>query len=379
MSGSHKRDVVNRMKSLITAAVLLLMSMVSTAQSSWTAWLYAASDGSITRVNANGEIIDVYRLPLSQAFNTYGDSAVASGSGRFVAYTAYDSTAPQLNRQLFVYDAGTGIIRFTYDLSDVTAIDFEQMARPTAFDENTQTFAFGVLRAGQWELVLADLTTEQVQGGSPLSESQAGLPSGLPVVLYVQGEQVWFVIHTPGLGLEATYDLYVWQPNQPPQVVGKSALVADVRGFGELVTPALESDTISLMSTDSAVTNTAAPQGPYNAIDIHLPAGGSTRLTNLNGPVAQVWWVAGGHQVLAYGSADGDAPVFSVYGRDGSPIGQFSLALDDVRGTPDGVVGLFDRDGTLGLAHIETRNGTLAARTVYTTTDRSVRLLLVAP
>jgi hypothetical protein len=367
------------MKPLITAAVLLLISMVSTAQSSWTAWLYAASDGSITRVNANGEIIDVYRLPLSQAFNTYGDAAVASGSGRFVAYTAYDSTAPQLNRQLFVYDAGTGIIRFTYDLSDVTAIDFEQMARPTAFDEGAQTFAFGVLRGGQWELVLADLTTEQVKGGGPLTEALAGLPAGLPVVLHVQGDRVSFVIHTPGMALDSTYDLYVWRPAQAPQVVGMSALVADVRGFGELVTPALEADTPSMMTADSAMTTLAAKQDPYNAIDIYSPASGSaTRLSNLSGHISQVWWVAGGRQVLAAGSDDGGAPIFSVYGLDGSQVGQFSLVLEDVRGTPDGVAGLFDRDGALGLAHIETQNGTLAARTVYTTTDRSVRLLLVA-
>jgi hypothetical protein len=363
------------LKPFLLALCMALLTLGAQAQTPWTAWLYTPSDGSVTRVRATGEIVDAYRLPLSQAFNTYGEAAVASASGWFIAYTAFDSTAPAQNRQLFVYDTRADIIRFTYDLSGVTALDFELQPRPTAFDESAQTFAFGLVREGAWELALADLSSDSVKGGGPLLQADSGLAGGLPTVYHVQGERAFFSLFDLDGAPLAEYPLYRWRPTERPELFGVTAHTADLIGAGEWLTPIQD---LTVMTMSAATTAQAAPS--YNALELRAPASASGERLSLDPAlsVARAWWIAGGQQVLvAATDLNTGADVFEVLTRDGESVFQFQLGLADIHATPDGVVGLFDQDGGRGLAYLETLSGAFAASTPYTTTDGQTRLLLV--
>lgn len=355
-------------KRLLLGLMLALVTLTSQAQSNWTAWLYTPSDGGITRVSANGEIIDAFRLPISQAFNAYGPAAVVSSSGRFVAYTVDDTTTSVENRLLMVYDTHADIIRFTYDLSGVEAINFEREIRPAAFDEVAQTFAFGVIRNGSWELVLADLATESIRGGDAFTQTEAGLADGLPIVMQVQGERVIFYLRNLNAGFSRGYQVYRWQPDSAPTPFGLTSAFADLQVFGDIVTPYHDPD-LPAAGVDLA----------YNTVEIRPISGGEFRLIETDVlDIMQTWWVAGGQQVLIKGfDVAVNAEVFEVVDLDGVIIGQFQITLGDIRGTPDGVAGIFASGGGVGLAHIETLTGEFPARTVYTTADPSARLIMV--
>ena len=359
----------------ILGLLVALISITAQAQSSWTAWIYAA-DGSIVRVSSQGAIIDAYTLPLNPAFNAYGPSALVSPNGRFVAYTTADTITGLGNQQLFVYDTQAGIIRFTYDLTGVNTEDlsFVQYPHSTAFDENAQTLAFGLVRNGEWELVVANLATESLSGGAPLTAADVDLESGnlLPVPEIVNGNAVRFFLLPAGSNFRE-YPAYLWTPGQAVSEVGASSPYSAVLpGSGEIATP-VHDDTL-----DSAATPEGAALA-YNAIDI-VRNGRSRFLHDPNIDIARVWWIGGGSQLLLQGfdSALG-ADVLKVYGRDGTLTGQFSGALSDIQGTPEGFVGMFPSGGGLGLAHVETGTGTFTPTTIWTTADPSVRLIHIQP
>lgn len=343
------------LKHLIIGLALLVMTVTGAAQPSWSAWLYTATDGTVTRISASGEIIDAFRLPLSQAFNAYGEAVVASPTGRFVAYIAEDTTSGFANRQLVVYDTRADFIRFTYDLTDVELLDFELHARPTAFDEAAQTFAFGMVRAGAWELALADLSLESLKGMGPLTEAAAALDeSGVPTVLWVLGEEVTFGLF-PADGTGRPLTLYTWRPDTGPQPAFNASTEVDVLAqTGELVTAV--DNTVSIL--------TGASDGEVYTAD------------GLD--VRGVWWVGGGEQLLLRASDPATSDLlWVVIDRAGAVIGQFQLDIGPLMGAPDGVAGLFSENGGVSLVHLETLGATFEARTVYTTTDPDTRLILV--
>ena len=367
--GEYK-DVFKRL--IIIGWLLVAVTLTPQAQSNWTAWLYTPSDGGVTRVSATGEIVDAFRLPLSQAFNAYGPAALVSSSGRFIAYTAEDTTSGFENRLLMVYDTRADIIRFTYDLTGVDALDFERQIHPTAFDENSQTFAFGLVRDGSWELVLADLTTESVKGGGAFTEAASGLSGGLPMIMQVQGERVIFYLLGINTQFSREYQLYRWQPGDTPSPFGLTSAFADIQNFGDLVMP----------YHDETLPAAGASDGPvlaYNAVEIHPTSGGTLRLTDTADlDIMQTWWIAGGQQVLIRGFDEAvGTEVLEVVNLDGTVIGQFQITLGDLHGTPDGLVGIFASGGGVGLGHVATLSGEFPTRTVYTTADPSARLVLV--
>ena len=359
----------------ILGLVIALISITAQAQSSWTAWIYAA-DGSVVRVSSQGAIIDAYTLPLNPAFNAYGPSALVSPNGRFIAYTTADTITGLGNQQLFVYDTQADIIRFTYDLTGVSAEDlsFAQYPHSTAFDESAQTLAFGLVREGTWELVVANLATESLSGGAPLTAADAELEGGnaLPVPEIVSGNAVRFFLLTAGSSFRE-YPAYLWTPGQAVSEVGASSPYSAVLpGSGEIATPA----------HDESLESAATPEGStlaYNTIYL-VSNGRSLFLHDPNIDIAHVWWIGGGSQLLLQGfdSALG-SDVLKVYGRDGTLTGQFSGALSDIHGTPQGFAGLFPSGGGLALAHVETGSGTFTPTTIWTTADASVRLIHVQP
>lgn len=358
----------------ILGLVIVLISITTQAQSSWTAWVYS-SDGSVVRISAQGAIIDAYTLPLNPAFNAYGPAALVSPNGRFIAYTTADTITGLGNQQLFVYDTQAGFIRFTYDLTGVDTADLSFVRYPhsTAFDENAQTLAFGLVRGGEWELIVANLATESLSGGAPLTAADVDLEGGdaLPVPEIVNGNAVRFFLIPAGSEF-GEYPAYRWTPGQAVSEVGASSPYSAVLpGSGEIATPV----------HDEALESAATPETgrAYNTIYL-IRNGRNLFLHDAAIDIAHVWWIGGGSQLLLQGfdSALG-ADVLKVFGRDGTLTGQFSGELGDIHGTPEGFAGLFPSGGGLGLAHVETGSGTFTPATIWTTADASARLIHVQP
>lgn len=360
-------------RTFILGLFFALISFTAQGQSSWTAWIYAA-DGSIVRVNSQGAIIDAYTLPLNPAFNAYGPTALVSPNGRFIAYTTADTLTGLGNQQLFVYDTQAGIIRFTYDLTGVSFEDlsFAHYPHSTAFDENAQTLAFGLVRNGEWELVVANLATETLSGGSPLTAATAAanLDGGdaLPVPEIVIGNAVRFFL-LPAGPIYGEYPAYLWTPGQAVAEVGASSpFSAVLPGSGEIATPVHDESLDSAAADDgsSLAYNTIYMIRNGRSLFLHDPA--------IN--ITHVWWIGGGSQLLLQGFSDTlGADILKVYGRDSTLTGQFSGELRDIHGTPEGFAGLFPSAGGLGLAHVETGSGTFTPSTIWTTADGSARLI----
>lgn len=363
------------MAKFLLGLVFALASFAAQAQGTWTAWVYTPSDGSVVRVSAQGEIIDAYRLPLSPAFNAYGVAALTSPNGRFVAYTAIDTITGGGNQQLVVYDTQAGVIRFTYDLTGVDAdsLSFARFPHSTAFDENAQTLAFGVVRGGDWELVVANLATETITGGAPLTADEAGIEQGntLPIPEIVRGNAVRFFLLPIGTSYFREYRAYLWTPGQTVVEVGASSAFSDVLPrTGEIATPV----------HDELLPNAAAADGPalaYNTIDL-VQNGRIAILHDGSIDISQVWWIGGGNQLLLRGFDNAiNADVLKVYGRDGILAGQFAGDLRDIQGTSDGFVGVFPSGGGVGIAYVATFGGAFASSTIWTTGDPSARLIHV--
>lgn len=358
---------------LFLGLIIALLSFTAQAQDSWTAWVYTPTDGSVVRISAQGTIIDAYTLPLNPAFNTYGPAALVSPNGRFVAYTTMDTITGLGNQQLFVYDTQAGIIRFTYDLTgaDADAVSFARFPHSAAFDEGAQTLAFGVLRNGDWELVVANLAIESLSGGAPLTAADADLEGGnlLPVPEIVRGNAVRFFLLPVGSGVVREYPAYLWTPGQTVAGVGaSSAFSAVLPGSGEIATPAHNPDLPGAADADGS-------ELAYNVVEI-VQNGRRPLLHDPNVSIIQVWWIDGGNQLLVQGFDPASAgDVLKVYGRDGGLAGQFSGSLRDIHGTPDGFAGLFPSNGGLGLAYVATDGGTFAPLTIWTTSDPAARLV----
>lgn len=361
---------------LVLGLVFALVSFTAGAQGTWTAWVYTPSDGSVVRVSAQGEIIDAYRLPLNPAFNAYGSAALASPNGRFVAYTVADTITGGGNQQLVVYDTQAGVIRFTYDLTDVDAdsLSFARFPHSAAFDEAAQTLAFGVLRDGDWELIVANLATEMLSGGAPLTAADAeiALEGGnlLPVPEIVRGNAVRFFLLPIGTSYVREYSAYLWTPGQAVVEVGASSAFSDILPqSGEIATPVHDE---ALGSTSGT-----GPVLAYNAVDV-VQNGRTRLLDDAALDISQVWWIGGGSQLLVQGfdTAIG-ADVLKVYGRDGALAGQFAGGLRDITGTPNGFVGMFQSGGSVGLANVDTFGGQFSSNTIWTTADPAARLIHV--
>src|SRR5690606_18061514 len=110
---------------------------------------------------------------------------------------------------------------------------------------------------------VANLATESLSGGAPLTAADVDLEGGdaLPVPEIVNGNAVRFFLLPAGSNFRE-YPAYLWTPGQTVTEVGASSPYSAVlSGTGEIATPV----------HDDALASAASPEGAalaYNAIDI---------------------------------------------------------------------------------------------------------------
>ncbi|MBC8100155.1 MAG: hypothetical protein H7Y11_11985 [Armatimonadetes bacterium] len=346
---------------VMIVSILLLIGMTTGSQAQtavWTAWLYAPATGSITQVDSSGTVVGGFTLPLAQAFNAYGTAIVVSPSGRYVAYTVYDSTQTIPNIALFVYDHLIGATRLTVDVTDSDALGYQFDATALAFDEQTERFAFGYLvEPDAWQVVVGDMQSGTVLTTLTAADDPALADLGaiIPVVRRLDGSSVWFTALQADLDDQAPYSAF------QADVITKQ-IVADTV-YTTLLT---DTDPLTGLVLTAGVDDTQA-----NTIEIVNPDATRTVLyTEPNAMIEQVRWV----EFDAEGSARALVQLYDaateqsglkLLNRDGTLATELVGTLEQLRGVPNGFIGLFMSDGVWALAHVNTLEAELTRRTLW--------------
>lgn len=319
--------------------VLLICAFIAPLQAQaplWTAWLFNPADGSITQVNNNGEIVGAFGLPLPQAFNAYGQEMMISPTGRYVLYTATDTTVERPNRQLFVYDSEAQAVSFTYDITDVEETSFSVSPNRNAFDERHSQVVVGLLRETGWEIIVVDYSIGTVL--TSLTPDKAEMvEDGLPLIQYYDGVSVFFTVAGTA---------YEWQ-------IGNDE-VSENQTFGPAAAAMFEGEVITADQNVMSVFPSLTDEG----ITVYNDAASV---------IEDVHYIQNGERVLltTY-TQDTDERALKLLNRDGSIGGELIGSLDDIHGTPDGFIGLFASEGGAALAFVDTTGGELNPVTVWT-------------
>lgn len=381
---AQEKEVTNRFRlsqpfpiivavlALITAiTVALFTPTLTSAQGgrAWTAWMYNPADGSIAQVAPDGRVVGALYLPLPQAYNTYGGRIVVSPSGRYIAYSAYDSTAAEQNSQLFVYDVPLGSILFGYDLADAqtsgfdSANGFNALPDSAAFDEVNGQFAFGYLREGgaEWRVVVGDLAN-----GAEFTSLSSGSASDVipehdvPVVRRYDGQRVTFTMVPPSdTGADGLYPAFNWNIGTG-ELTENGAYVT----FDAAVLPAT-GEWLRVIHDESL---RIAGGATTNAVEAIAPSGeGFTFYTDAESNLERAYFVEDGARVLVEVEhlATGQRSL-RVLNRDGSVAGELIGALENIKGTPSGYVGTFDSAEGVALAYVDTSVNPHAPVTLWT-------------
>jgi hypothetical protein len=372
-------------KSLLAFFLLAILTTVTGqlfAQSApWRAWLFNAADGSIRIADQTGTIVDGYTLPLSQAFNTYDEPVTVSASGRYVAFVAYDSTSENSSTQLFVYDHAVQTTRFAYDITGYDALSFEFLNTPLAFDETGERFAFAVLDEElSWQIVVADLTagtTQAIGQAASAPELVDYALNYLPVIQQLSGTRVTFALLPYGGEFEASYPAFTWDfllGTATPEPTYAS-LVTDSTADGHRVVARFDD---SLPAADE---NGDVPVLMLNMLEVIDPRGEvTTQYNETDGTIERVLFIEDGQRTVVQVRETGsDEPVLKIINADGTVADELIGALDDLQGTPDGFVGLFDNDGVPAMAYVNTASDMPAPAVIWSSdSDVPLRLVRVA-
>lgn len=188
------REVMQmRVYKLIFGLILLLalglpaQTQIQAQTGDWSAWLYAASEGRMTLVNAAG-LLDEFIVPLSVGYDAYPEQVIVAPDGLHVAYLARKSTSP--DRQLVIYDHTFRAIIATYDLG-------ASAAGLPDFSPNGQQVALGyALNPEGWEIIIIDLPTFTIASALRFDDEAvqaANLPVMLPSIQAYRYDDLIFV------------------------------------------------------------------------------------------------------------------------------------------------------------------------------------------
>ncbi len=137
---------------------------------SWSVQLYDSTNGKVTTVDNNGQILDTFLLPLAAGFDDYPGRVAVGHSGNLLAYVATNSTTYQ--GALIISQRDRLLTSFNLPLTVATSMEF--VADKSVFSEDDSRLALGYsLEGGGWGIIVLNL----VSGGVDYS-----LRSDLPIV-----------------------------------------------------------------------------------------------------------------------------------------------------------------------------------------------------
>ncbi|MEQ8676726.1 MAG: hypothetical protein RLP44_13290 [Aggregatilineales bacterium] len=362
----------------VTAPIVAQETPEANAGRGWRAWLFNANSGLVTVVDQQGAVVNEFTLPLSQAFNYYGQNIAVSPSGSHILYTAIDTSADIANQQVFVYDVNAQFIAATYPLElGAQATTLDVRVDSALFDEATRHVAFGYVITSEtmvgWEVVVLDYNTGIEETVLTAESAPASIipADGLivPVIRAFDGVNVTFTAVFYATGGAAMYPSYVWDTTSntlmPTEIF--TSIGADVLPeTREVIAPTF----MESMST------AALPAEPgftvqQNVVTVYQPQTATRHVfyNDADKVIDNVRFVQDGERIaISRYDAVTDTPgLWRVIERDGTIVGetQISNSVFNVFGTPDGMVYLDLAEGP-ALVHINTRDDSLSQEVIWT-------------
>ncbi len=194
-----------RRAGLLLMSLSLWLGLAISAQDAplWTAWLYNPADGRMTLVDATGEVMAAFNLPLPPGYDFHPFDVTVAQSGTRIAYVPLATTNQA--RRVLVYHAQERKLITDIDLSPLVDTDQGAITEDAhRFNETGTALAFGLSPADEgWQIGILDLESEQVtlilRSTSP-NVKTVGLPTDpelLPVIQRFIGTQVTFTLIEP--------------------------------------------------------------------------------------------------------------------------------------------------------------------------------------
>lgn len=341
---------------------LCLNLLATSAQATWSLWVYESSTGRLLRVDNNGQVVNSQNIaPIADNF--YPQNLVLSADGRKVVY-------PHPNNQhLSVLSLETGQVIAEIDLSEIGIAHNEDdwlYLSDVAFSTDSQQLVYVEILGGfGWQIHVYDFASngiiQTLTYGDESAQHFPALHGGvLPIISQISGDRVTFSadIYYP-VGIHS-YHWYYQGDILSETVAAPTTNAVAFPYSNDFVTvihdfrfPADNDDFRYRFFQRNAL-------HAYNFNQGRFPIFFDPALS-----FEQAWFVQGGERLLAQAYLDEIRNIWVLIGRDGNEIRRYPVAGRDVTGTPDGFIYTTPVESQTAIVNVDTRNTETGGTTLW--------------
>lgn len=335
---------------ILLLTILTLGLFVTSAQASWSVWVYQEATGQLIRVNNGAEVIGAIALQIN---DDDPQQMVISPDGSQLAYTLNDS------QSIRVLNLNENSLVANIDLTDIGVVHNQDdwlYLSDVAFDaEGTHLVYTEMLGGLAWQIHVYDLANESIIHTLRHNDENAyhyrALHGGiLPIVRGIAGDRVTFSVDMDyPVGIHSYHWFYT----------------GDV--LSETV--AIHSDDSTFFPyTDDIVTTVHDYRFPTKNEDFRRAYNQRNALHAYSFEMGRfpiffepdlsfehLWFVQGGERILAQAYFDEIRDVWLLIERDGSEIRRYPVAGEHVTSTPDGFVYTTPVNDETAIVTVDTR------------------------
>lgn len=321
---------------LILIVIGLSLNLLATsAQATWSMWVYESLSGRLLRVDNNGQVINGQNIaPFAE--NLYPQDPVISVDGRKVAYTNINS------QQISVLSLENGQILAEIRLSEIGIEHNEDdwlYLSDVAFSLDSEQLVYVEILGGfGWQIHVYDFASNRIiqtlSYGDESAQHFPALHGGiLPIIRQISGDKVTFSadIYYP-VGIHSYHWFY--QGDILSETVAAPTMTAVAFPYSN--------DFINVFHDYRFPTNNEDFRYSFWQINtLHAYTANQGRFPIFSDPnlsFENVWFVQGGERVLAQAYVDEIRDLWVLIERDGNEIRRYPVAGRDVTGTPDGFI-----------------------------------------
>ncbi|GAB5492953.1 MAG: hypothetical protein Phog2KO_31680 [Phototrophicaceae bacterium] len=334
---------------------LSLSLLATSAQATWSMWVYESLSGRLLRVDNNGQVISGQNI-TAFAENLYPQDPVISVDGRKVAYTDINS------QQIIVMNLENGQILAEIDLSEIGIEHNEDdwlYLSDVAFSLDSEQLVYVEILGGfGWQIHVYDFASESIiqtlRYGDESAQHFPALHGGiLPIISQISRDKVTFSadIYYP-VGIHSYHWFY--QGNILSETVAAPTTNTVAFPYTNDFINVLHDYRFPTDNDDFRYSfwqiNTLHA---YTATQGRFPIFSDATLSFEN-----VWFVQAGERVLAQAYLDEIRDVWVLIERDGNEVRRYPVAGRDVTNTPDGFIYTTPVEAQTAVVTVNTRSET---------------------
>lgn len=359
------------LRPLLALLLAALLAAPAAAQDSgWQALLYESATGTLTRVDAAGQIIDAQTLPTLPGYDRYPGRVALTPDGLTSAYVVYSG----LTFQSALLISRGGVVQTSLPLGVTFSDSTEFLPAASLFDPAGERLALGYSFAdGGWAITIINLISGAIEQSLRSDQPEIALlglqssPGETPVVRRFDRRTVSFNLVLAGSDQNAFTSGYDWNidTNQITSNAVYLGLSADTYApTGETIIAQQDRRLEGLF--DSFV------MGQDNTLQVYDPLLGARFpfYNAVEASLSQPRFIQNGELILADSVDFAERYAWVVLGRDGRLVGALpaSVVIDQALGVADGFIYLTGAflPGAATLVYVNTRDGLDAGVPVWT-------------